>query len=155
MIGKTFNRLTVIDQLPERDKYGYILFSCRCRCGNLTVTSGSDLRGNRVKSCGCIMGQHLIRENAARKHFMYGAYRAMKQRCYNPNNSGYKWYGKQGITVCDRWMKSFWSFVEDMGERPKGYSLDRRDNLLGYSKENCKWSTPKEQTQNRRINIVK
>jgi hypothetical protein len=73
----------------------------------------------------------------------------MKTRCLNPKNDKWHRYGGRGITVCDRWL-SFDNFLADMGERPKGKTIDRIDNDGNYEKENCKWSTPKEQLQNRR-----
>jgi hypothetical protein len=84
----------------------------------------------------------------------YTAWKHMKHRCYNKNNPYYKDYGGRGITVCDRWIveNGFINFLEDMGESPPGLSIDRIDNNLGYSKENCKWSTNKEQTRNKRNN---
>ena len=54
----------------------------------------------------------------------------MKQRCFNSNSSDYKYYGARGITVCQRWLDDFWNFVEDMGERPTGHTLDREDNNI-------------------------
>lgn len=70
-------------------------------------------------------------------------------RCYNPNNKAYKNYGGRGITVCERWHTSV-NFVADISDRPDGYLLDRIDNDKGYSPDNCKWSTRKEQNSNRR-----
>jgi hypothetical protein len=74
----------------------------------------------------------------------------MKARCLNPRISGYPEYGGRGITICKRWMK-FENFLADMGERPKGTTLDRKDNDGPYAKWNCCWSTPKQQSGNRKI----
>lgn len=79
-------------------------------------------------------------------------WKAMKRRCININDKKYKDYGGRGITVCERWLK-FENFLEDMEECPPGLSLDRIDNSLGYYKENCRWSTQKEQTRNTRKNV--
>lgn len=77
----------------------------------------------------------------------------MKQRCFNKNNPRYKDWGGRGITICKRWMK-FENFLADMGERPKGKSLDRIDNNGNYCKENCRWATRKEQQNNTRQNRI-
>ena len=92
-------------------------------------------------------------------HGMYGTpeYRSwirMKARCYNKRNNRYKWYGGRGIRVCDRWLNSFTAFYEDMGKRPKGHSIDRKNGELDYSPTNCKWSTDQEQANNRSTNKV-
>jgi len=73
-------------------------------------------------------------------------------RCNNPNHPRYSDYGGRGITVCKDW-KSFEKFYEDMCPRPKGLSIERRDNNKGYSKANCYWTTTKTQAQNRRSNV--
>jgi hypothetical protein len=76
----------------------------------------------------------------------------MKARCFYQTNKAYKNYGGRGITVCSEWLSSFETFYSDMGERPKGTSLDRIDNSKGYSKENCRWATIKQQQRNQRSN---
>jgi len=80
----------------------------------------------------------------------YNSWRCLRQRCDNPNNPDYHNYGGKGITYCDRW-NNFHNFLKDMGERPLGKTLDRIVNTKGYSPDNCKWSTPKEQAENRKL----
>jgi len=77
----------------------------------------------------------------------------MITRCTNPNSDKFKWYGARGITVCVKWLR-FEGFYEDMGEVPDGKTLDRKDNSLGYSKENCQWVDMVTQCNNRRTNRI-
>jgi len=84
---------------------------------------------------------------------IYDAWRGMRYRCTNRNHKYYADYGGRGITVCDEWLHSFENFYRDMGDKPKGLSLDRIDNDKGYCKENCRWSTAKEQTNNKRNTV--
>lgn len=80
----------------------------------------------------------------------YCSWTAMLARCYNPNNTKYPSYGAKGIGVCDKWHHSFEAFLEDMGSRPAGTTLDRIDNNSNYEITNCRWATPKEQARNRK-----
>jgi hypothetical protein len=73
----------------------------------------------------------------------------MKRRCYDARAVGYDRYGGQGIAVCDQWRDSFETFLQDMGERPLGTTLERKKNSLGYDPDNCVWATPKQQARNR------
>lgn len=73
----------------------------------------------------------------------------MRQRCNNPKNPKYKDYGGRGVKVCERW-NDFALFLEDMGERPTGYSIDRKDVNGNYEPNNCRWATAKEQRANQR-----
>lgn len=84
----------------------------------------------------------------------YRSWAGMIQRCTNPNNPRYKDWGGRGITVCQRWFM-FINFYIDMGEKPHGTTLDRKDNSRGYSKANCEWATPKQQATHRRPQTLK
>ena len=83
-------------------------------------------------------------------HPLYTTWSKMKERCYNENHQAYGSYGGRGIKVCDRWLNNFANFVNDMGEKPEGTTLDRINNNEGYTPSNCRWATLKQQSRNRR-----
>ncbi len=84
----------------------------------------------------------------------YRTWYAMKERCYNPRNNRYHLYGQRGIGVCEQWRDSFICFLTDMGERPKGATLDRISAAGSYAPGNCRWATMREQCNNKRDNRV-
>lgn len=159
MTGATFGRLTVIDSTNVPGSDGRAAVLCRCECGVERLISKGHLAAGRIKSCGCLRAEMLASGlNSDEKHGhttgkrspTYYSWHKMKQRCYNPKQVGYKNYGGRGIVVCDRWRDSFSAFLEDMGERPKGKTLDRIDPDGNYEPSNCRWASYSEQTQNRR-----
>ena len=90
--------------------------------------------------------------NTTYQNILFG--KVLKKRCTNPNEPAHKNYGGRGITMCDEWVESFETFYKVVGSRPSSiHSLDRKDNDLGYYKENCRWATDLEQANNTRCNI--
>lgn len=151
-----FGRLTVLG-LAEKDDRGRSLFECVCDCGkNVFVVKGNLVSGN-TKSCGCLqrdqMATQFLKHGATTNRegkFGYWSWTAMIQRCTNPKHLHFSNYGGRGITVCERWLNSFENFLADMGPRPDGLTIERRNNYLGYFKSNCRWATRKEQMANLR-----
>lgn len=152
--SQRFGRLIAIE--PDghsNSKDRRVKWRCLCQCGTFCRVSGRDLRNGRTQSCGCLKRDRL--SSASKTHGMsksptYQSWASMKSRCYNKKQQNYKRYGALGIRVCDRWLSSFESFLADMGERPEGTTLDRRNPVGNYEAGNCRWSTPKAQALNTR-----
>ncbi len=149
MAGKKCGKLSVVS-LDHTDHYG-TWWKCLCDCGNSAVIRGSYLRSGMTKSCGCYHKDVVLKHGRSRTPAYY-AWLAAKSRCTNPKNPGFSRYGARGITICKRWL-SFNSFLKDMGEKPAGLSLDRKNNYKGYSPSNCRWATKDQQMNNLRRTV--
>lgn len=153
--GQKFNRLLVVsDAIIVKEK---TFWECLCDCGNKTVVWGCALKNGSTKSCGCYQKEQAskaVKTHGKIKTKEYYAWGNMKTRCYNPQSEqDIRDYRDRGITVCDRWLNSFENFYEDMGDSPsKRHSVDRVNNNIGYSKENCRWATEAQQARNKRNN---
>jgi hypothetical protein len=142
-------RLTFVRTTGKNAPSGHALAEYLCACGSRVTKRRAFVESGKTRSCGCLKAEGTRKTHGQKGSRTYETWKAMRQRCLNPRNPSYPRYGGRGITICDRWL-SFENFLTDMGERPEGKSLDRINNDLGYSPNNCRWATNKEQSRNRR-----
>lgn len=157
LTGKIFGRWNVLKLIGK--KGAYYQYECICKCGIKKNVFSNALKHGKSKSCGCLHRE--ITSEVFKKHGLinsseYNSWDSMKQRCCNENNSRYTKYGGKGIKVCRRWLgrNGFKNFINDMGLKPSlKHTIERVNNKKGYSPDNCKWATKKEQNRNNSRNI--
>lgn len=154
LAGKQFARWTVIRRADNTPK-GQAQWLCRCECGAERALKSIVIRRGISQSCGCLRQEVTISRSTRHGHSevgkispTYGSWGAMISRCRNPKNKRYDRYGGRGIRVCDRW-SDFRNFLADMGERPEGLTLERRDTDGNYEPSNCYWASSTAQARNK------
>ncbi|EBO9898500.1 AlpA family phage regulatory protein [Salmonella enterica] len=133
--GQKFSHWTVFEWAYSRDGLAY--WTCRCRCGEYRAVLAQSLKSGKSKSCGC------MKKAAKKRHELYQMWLQMRGRCCIETHRLYSRYGGRGITLCGQW-QDFWHFTRDVGQRPAGSILKRRDLNRGYSPENCFWKRRNE-----------
>jgi len=150
MTGQRYGRLTVVEYV--RTEKSQSLWRCICDCGKTIVTRRQALRVGDNVSCGCYNRENHTTHGMEGTR-IYHIWRSVISRCNNPKDICYHLYGGRGIKICDRWHHSFENFYQDMKEDySDNLTIDRIDTDGDYEPSNCKWSTQKEQGNNRRNN---
>lgn len=152
LTGMKFNRLTVLSY-AGRKKWSYYL--CRCDCGKEKLVRIDHLQNGKTSSCGCYKLENARKplKHGLSSNKLYFVWASMMDRCYNDKFSDYHNYGGRGIKVDDRW-HDVSNFVNDMQQGyNNGLQLDRINNNMNYSKDNCRWVTRKENNRNKRTNV--
>lgn len=138
-----------VGMLVAEEWLGDSTLRCRCDCGKERLLRVGHFNTGKLRSCGCHVVRHGHGGGRKKRSREYTSYHNMIARCHRPSNKRFKDYGGKGITVCDRWRRSFLHFLSDMGECPAGYQIDRIDNRKPYEPGNCRWASRKINQRNR------
>ena len=159
--GQQFGRLTA-RKFIELKRDGAV-WECECSCGSITTVRAGDLKSGNTKSCGCqrsevarkLNTKHGVTSNLSHDQYpkTYKIWRGIVNRCCTPSCSSFHNYGGRGILVCEAWRNSYQVFLDDMGECPPGFSIERIDVDGHYEPGNCKWIELEEQGKNRRNTV--
>lgn len=160
LTGNRYGMLVVLEY-AGRNVTNRPLWKCQCDCGNIHYSSTLELRHGDTTSCGCNKVKRigaLNRTHGYSKEPLYLKWKGMKQRCKNPNDAMYKYYGGRGIKVCEEWDRDYtafreWAYANGYDEKLKGYkqTLDRINVNGDYEPSNCRWVDMTTQVRNRRI----
>lgn len=157
LTGQQFGNWTVLAKAGLYKNTRNYTYLCRCSCGVEKTVVGTTLYRGKSKSCGCLrdsLARERTKTHGMRKTSVYNIWSGMKSRCFDERCSSFQKYGGRGVTVCERWL-DFENFYADMGDRPKGMSLDRFPDVNGnYEPSNCRWATSQEQANNRRDTLL-
>ena len=152
LTGCTFTHLRVVSLVTSRSRFSKVLWRCVCTCGRSTVVIAAHLRNGHTRSCGCLARDLLQQSRLTHGKSSSREYRIwynLLNRCRNPKNAHYRYYGGRGILCRFRDFKHFYS---ELGDCPSGKTLDRIDVNGHYESGNVRWATPKEQMRNTRKN---